>query len=122
MTRHKAWDIVWLDPKTGKRTGLEQDWRLLGQYLSAHYGAAAGMAVFMWFAGLIVAGFVCLQVYRIIIGVTTNESWKWKELHAAQCSFAASAKPTNLYNRGWRRNFAEILMPVQYLDKALKDD
>ena len=63
------------------------------------------------------AGFTVLQVVRIAQGVTTNEAWKWKEARRGAPDIPLPPHP---YNRGWRRNFAEVLRPRAALARALR--
>ena len=135
MRRRGAWEQVWLDPRTRKLVGLRDKRALLVHFIVSQYGWGAGACAFMGLSSWVVAGFSALQLVRIWKGVTTNEAWKWKEAVAAQRGGAAGAaaeaattpgtarrrgeRPPNPYDRGWRRNFGEVIMPRRHLALAL---
>lgn len=116
------WSRTWLDPKTGKHIKIQDDWGLLSQYIIATYGTLAGLAVFLCMAAWIIFGFTAYQCYRIGIGITTNESWKRKEIERMSATISDSIQSKyNAYNRGWRGNFEEILFPRRVLRRALRE-
>lgn len=120
MTERRAWDLVWRDGRTGVRTRLGDSWRLQATYVAANFGPLAGVGIFLGFAACIVAGFTTLQLYRIATGITTNEGFRLKDLKLSSSANKVSAVK-HPYSRGWRRNFAEILLPHMHLEHARKE-
>jgi hypothetical protein len=128
--RHKgAWSREWIEPRTKKKVYLGDKWGLVLQFVLSRYSMGAAVSVFLGVAFWIVLGFTGLQLYRVIIGMTTNESWKIKEMRSAgdvvvNSSGNGGAGGSSLsfhYNRGWRRNFAEVMFPKYYLLQSLRN-
>lgn len=119
MGRRGAWKTSWYEPSSGNIVNLGDKWGLVAKYVLSRYGGAAATGAFLGAAFWIVFGFTVMQLYRVVVGVTTNESWKAKELRAAGGGEALI--DGRGYNKGWRRNFAEIIFPKYYLLMALQD-
>ena len=112
MRRRGAWETSWYQPTSGKVVNLGDKWGLVAQYVLSRYGGVAATGAFLAAAFWIVLGFTAMQLYRVAIGVTTNESWKAKEVRLAGVgAFLVDGKG---YNKGWKRNFAEIIFPKYY--------
>ncbi len=122
MRLRGAWSREWIEPRTKKPVHLGDKWGYVLQFILSRYSFCGAVSVFLGLAFWIVLGFTALQLYRIAIGMTTNESWKIKEMRAAGVTVntAGSSLPYH-YNRGWRRNFAEVLFPHYYLLQSLRD-
>ncbi|KAL4527858.1 hypothetical protein Ndes2526B_g08479 [Nannochloris sp. 'desiccata'] len=126
MREKGAWSKEWIEPRTRNKVYLGDHWGLVFQFVLSRYSMGAAMSVFLGVAFWIVLGFTGLQIYRIKIGMTTNESWKIKEMRSAGAVVATRSgnglSPSySHYNRGWRRNFAEIMFPKYYLLQSLRD-
>lgn len=134
MRQRGAWSLAWVHPETGRLVRLGQSWRLTVQYVVSSYAVAAGTAAFLGIATWIVFGFTAVQVWRGGVGVTTNEAWKRKELASARDAAERAGAPPpsrcscrkvhrqpvhNAYDRGWRRNFSEVMFPKWHLTRAL---
>lgn len=106
-----------MTPSESGRVG--DQWRLIVRFVLTHYGVAAGLGLFLSNVALIVMGFLMVQVYSIGIGETSNEACKRNELRDKSASFNRSNMGAlRPYNRGWGRNFAEILFPEHFLNQA----
>ena len=112
MRYQGVWNKEWREPRTGKIVKLQGQWVLVGHFVLSRYPVAGGVAAFLGAATLIVVGFTGAQVHRIVVGVTTNESWKAKDV-------GATAAQRGVFNRGWRRNFSEVLFPHTHLANAV---
>lgn len=93
---------------------------------------------------LFIGGFFAYHLRLAVFNLTTNESAKWDSIQDAASSymnehgcsiwkkvreeaegdsalrdslpaFDAKGEPMNLYNRGWRKNLAEILLPAHFV-------
>ncbi len=131
MRKKGAWTREWIEPRSKNPVHLGDKWSFVLQFVLSRYSMGAAVSVFLGIAFWIVLGFTALQMYRITIGMTTNESWKIKEMRAAGIEVNSggragrggdgrSSLPYH-YNRGWRRNFAEIMFPKYYLLQSLRD-
>ena len=124
MRRKDAWSTEWMAPRTRKTVHLGDKWGLVFQYVLSRYSMGAAVSLFLGVAFFIVIGFTAVQMYRVSIGMTTNESWKIKEMRASGGVLSNGndgGRDSYCYNRGWRRNFAEILFPKYYLLQSLRD-
>ena len=110
MRRRGAWDTTWVDPKNGGLIKLGDRWTLVVQFVLGRYPGATIVAFFA-IAFWIVLGFTIAQVRRICEGVTTNESFKIKEL--GDDAFVLE-QARQAYNRGWKRNLLEVLWYEKY--------
>lgn len=120
MRRKNAWNREWMEPRSRKTVHLGDKWGLVFQYVLSRYSMAGAVSFFLGVAFIIVVGFTAVQMYRIAIGMTTNESWKIKDMRAAG-AVPFGSRRSYYYNRGWRRNFAEVLFPKYYLLQSIRD-
>lgn len=120
MRRRGAWSREWIEPRTKSKVYLGDKWGLVFQFVLSRYSVGAAVSVFLGVAFWIVLGFTALQIYRIIIGMTTNENFKLVA-NSRGGGNDGSRSLSSSYNRGWKRNFAEIVFPKYYLLKSLRN-
>lgn len=84
MLARDAWSLAFHDRSSRRLVYVGDSWRTVAAYISAAYTTQAALVFFLGVLGWVVAGFAGYQVYRIGTGVTTNESFKLRELSRAE--------------------------------------
>ena len=94
------------------------------QYLFVHYNVVCAIFIFCSIIGVALAGFWGYHMWLIRCGTTTNETFKWGDLQDDLKAAARKAQglpprakvkvalPPNVYNRGFLRNFGEVVWPL----------
>jgi palmitoyltransferase len=91
----------------------EIDLFLVGQYLTSEYFPLVSLGVLLTGMSILLGIFVIFHLYITSRGMTTNEFYKWREVRRIYRSHPQRPKnfPTNIYNRGIRENFKDVLCP-----------
>jgi hypothetical protein len=119
MRQRDALNYVWRDPKSLDFVRVGDKWGLIVRFIFTHYGVAGGLGFFSSSVALIVLAFLWVQINRIRVGETSNEAWKRKWLRDNAASIdAPNMKALRPYNRGWLRNFEEVLFPGCVLNQS----
>jgi len=95
------------------------------QYLFVHHNITMAIGIFCLVIGFALWGFWAYHMYLIWRGTTTNETFKWGDLHE-ELRYQMQIKqrergepvtkkvnmPANVYNRGLFSNLGEVLHPL----------
>ena len=58
---------------------LASDWRLLTKFVAFHFAAAATLSLFLVILAVMLGAFLVYHLWMISKGLTTNETFKWKD-------------------------------------------
>jgi len=119
-----AWEVVnqkdllnavFVDPVTRQRH--KASYWIIAQYMVATEGGLLFVAVLAGVMGFVLCGFFLWHLNLVRTGTTTNELSKWHQFKWCLKQEGEEGKEHikklyNIYNRGFIRNFREVLFPI----------
>jgi len=92
LTRRGLWGVAF-EGAGGAPVTMTQDWPLMTRFCMFHFGPIVMLGVFLAILVIMLGAFLGYHVWMIRDGVTTNETFKWKD-HRRRVLRAAHAAAT----------------------------
>jgi hypothetical protein len=115
ILRKDLFNAVFVDPMTKQKH--KASWLIICQYMLATEGMLIFVTILAAIMGLVLFGFYLWHLNLVRIGTTTNElsKWNWVKWCLKMEGEEGKAKIkglVNIYNQGCRKNFAEVMFPL----------
>ena len=78
ITRRGLWTVAF-QGNAGEPVTMAEDWRLMTKFCMYHFGPVIMLGVFLLILAIMLSAFLGYHLWMIKEGVTTNETFKWKD-------------------------------------------